>query len=115
MPPLLGHVDGVGNVAEIYNQGNGKRLTIAPPADLFRFLPYKGSIGVNGASLTIANVDSEKKHCIIALIPHTIKHTTLGKLKVGDMVNIEVDAIARYLDNLLEERFSTFEKQVFQR
>lgn len=112
---LLGHVDGVGKVVEIYDQGNGKRLAIAPPPDLFRFLPYKGSIGVNGVSLTIANVDAEKKHCIIALIPHTIKHTTLGKIKKGDVVNIEVDAIARYLDNLLEERFATFEKQVLQR
>ncbi|MBI4262163.1 riboflavin synthase [Candidatus Uhrbacteria bacterium] len=112
---LLGHVDGVGHVVEIYDQGNGKRLVVAPPPDLFRFLPYKGSIAVNGVSLTIANVDADKHQCIIALIPHTIHHTTLGVLKPKDLVNIEVDAIARYLDQLLEERFKIFEERLLQR
>lgn len=109
---VLGHVDGVGAVVDVYTHGNGKRLVFAPPNDLLRFLPYKGSVTVNGVSLTIANVDAEQGQCIVALVPHTLTHTNLRALKKGDRVNIEVDALARYLDHLLAERLRTFEERL---
>lgn len=109
---VLGHVDAVGTIVDAYTQGNGKRLVFSLSADLLRFLPYKGSVTLNGVSLTIANVDAEHEQCIVALVPHTLKHTNLGDLQKGSRVNIEVDVIARYLDHLLAERLRTFEQKL---
>jgi len=89
---VSGHVDGKAKV-----ENNDDYLTLKVHKSLIKYMPVKGSICVNGVSLTIANVDDFK--IFIALIPETKKKTNLGGLKSGDYVNIEVDLIARYLEN----------------
>jgi len=97
---VQGHVDGVGEVRAVAAEGDGRRLTIAVPEALRRFVAEKGSIAVDGVSLTVARVTEEG--CEVALIPHTLAVTGLGTLAVGDPVNLEVDLLARYLARLLE-------------
>ncbi len=94
---VSGHVDGVGEVVHA-----GSKLILQVPKDLLKFFAVKGSIVVNGVSLTL--VDQVKDTVEIALIPETLKETNLGLLKKGDLVNLEVDLIARYLDRLLTAR-----------
>lgn len=94
---VSGHVDGVGKVVHA-----GSKLILQVPKDLLKFFAVKGSIVVNGVSLTL--VDQVKDTVEIALIPETLKETNLGLLKKGDLVNLEVDLIARYLDRLLTAR-----------
>lgn len=93
--PVQGHVDTTASILEIRSEGSSKELTIKPDASLARRAFEHGSIAINGVSLTIA-----KKHgsnLTIALIPHTLKTTNLGSLRVGDEVNIEFDHSAEYL------------------
>lgn len=97
---VQGHVDGVGEVADVRAEGDGKRITIALPAELQRFVAHKGSLAVDGVSLTVAAV--RDGHCEIALIPHTLKATTAGEYATGRRVNLEVDLMARYLARMLE-------------
>lgn len=94
---VSGHVDGVGVVLK-----SGADFLIQVPLELLKFFAVKGSIVVNGVSLTIA--DQTKDTVRIALIPETLKETNLGLLKKGDLVNLEVDLIARYLERLLKTR-----------
>lgn len=94
---VSGHVDGIGKVVHA-----GSQFTLQVPKDLLKFFAVKGSIVVNGVSLTL--VDQVKDTVEIALIPETLKETNLGLLKKGDLVNLEVDLIARYLDRLLTAR-----------
>lgn len=96
---VSGHVDCAGVVATIKIQGEAKILTIKLPVKFARYLIYKGSVAVNGVSLTVVEVS--KDNFVVSLIPYTIKHTNLGSLKVGDKVNIEVDLIAKYLEKLV--------------
>lgn len=100
---VSGHVDGLGRVSHFTAVGESWTLRILAPAALARFLAYKGSITVNGVSLTVNQVHDTPEGCEIGinLIPHTLAHTTLGELQAGDAVNLEVDLIARYCERLL--------------
>lgn len=97
---VQGHVDGVGEVDGVEAQpAGGAWLTIRPPAELLRYLVDKGSVSVDGVSLTVAGADGDAFS--VALIPHTLAVTTLGTARVGDAVNLEVDVLAKYVERLL--------------
>lgn len=98
---VQGHVDGVGTVSQVEPEGDGRRLAIEVPAELRRFVAEKGSIAVDGMSLTVASVTASG--CEIALIPHTLAVTTASGYRAGSSVNLEVDLLARYLARLMEE------------
>jgi len=101
---VTGHVDGVGDVVVFEPVGESWLLRIRAPKALSRFLAFKGSITVNGVSLTVNQVDDEAggtAQFSINLIPHTIENTALGTLKAGSKVNLEVDLIARYVERML--------------
>ncbi|AWI52550.1 riboflavin synthase [Aquabacterium olei] len=101
---VTGHVDGVGRVAVFEPVGESWLLRIHAPRELGRFLAYKGSITVNGVSLTVNRVEDlpdGQTAFDINLIPHTIANTALGALKAGSPVNLEVDLIARYVERML--------------
>jgi riboflavin synthase len=95
---VTGHVDGVGRVIEFLPVGESWRLAIALPRELARYAARKGSIAVNGVSLTVNAVT--KENFVVNLIPHTVEATNLQALAPGTPVNIEVDLIARYLERL---------------
>lgn len=99
---VLGHVDGVGHVTAVAPEGAGRRLTVAPPADLRPLLIPKGSVTVDGVSLTVAELGSVEFS--VALIPHTLAATTLGRRAVGTRVNLEMDVIGKYVRALLGGR-----------
>lgn len=92
---VSGHVDGVGVVESVTPEGGSHRVTIAAPAPLHRFIAPKGSITVEGVSLTVNAVDGRSFG--VNIIPHTWTATTLGRLSPGDPVNLEIDMLARYL------------------
>lgn len=96
---VSGHVDGVGTVAAIAADGLSQRYRFDVPEGLRRYLAVKGSITVDGVSLTINSVDGAGFG--VNLIPHTLAHTSLGTLRPGDRINLEVDQIARYVERLL--------------
>lgn len=96
---VQGHVDGVATVASIRDTGASSEITFELPADLARYCVEKGSIALDGVSLTCAQVSGSKVK--VAVIPHTLEVTTLGRLKVQDLVNVEVDMIAKYVEKLL--------------
>jgi len=100
---VSGHVDGLGQVTHFAPVGESWELRIAAPKDMAKYLAYKGSITVNGVSLTVNRVADSADACefSINLIPHTIENTTLGDLKAGHRVNLEVDMIARYVARML--------------
>jgi riboflavin synthase len=102
---VAGHVDGIGEVTHFASVGESWELRVRAPAELARFLAYKGSITVNGVSLTVNRVadDAGSGACefSINLIPHTLRETTLGTLAAGARVNLEVDLIARYVERML--------------
>jgi riboflavin synthase len=104
---VSGHVDGVGKVAHIAalaQDTNGSwLLRIEAPKELAPFLAYKGSIVVNGVSLTVNQTQDTATSCLvdINIIPHTLQNTTLGNLKQGSIVNLEIDLIARYVARML--------------
>ena len=92
---VSGHVDGLGEVVSIMPEGGSHRIVIEAPAPLHRFIAPKGSITVDGVSLTVNGV--QERRFDLNIIPHTWDATTLGGLKVGDKVNLEIDMLARYL------------------
>jgi len=100
---VSGHVDGLGVVTRFAAVGESHELRILAPQDIGRYLAYKGSITVNGVSLTVNSVDDRDDGCefSINLIPHTVEVTTLKHLKAGAQVNLEVDLIARYTERIL--------------
>lgn len=100
---VSGHVDGVGSVAHFAPVGESWELRILAPAGLAKFMAYKGSVTVNGVSLTVNRVADVAGGCEISinLIPHTIENTALGELKAGSRVNLEIDLIARYVERML--------------
>ena len=98
---VQGHVDGVCEVLAVTPEGDGVRVTIAIPGPLRRFVAEKGSLAVDGVSLTVARAEEDR--CEVALIPHTLQVTTSGGYARGTRVNLEVDLLARYLASLLEE------------
>ena len=97
---VQGHVDGVGQVAGIEPVQEGVWLTVRAPEAIRRFLVEKGSVCVDGISLTVAELNGDAFS--VALIPHTLDVTTLGSAREGDPVNLEADVIAKYVDALLE-------------
>jgi riboflavin synthase len=96
---MQGHVDGVGTVRSIEAEGDGRRIWLDTPPDVLRYCVEKGSVAVDGASLTIAALDDAG--FAVALIPHTLAATTLGALQPGDSVNLEADVLAKYVERLL--------------
>lgn len=97
---VFGHVDGVGEIVSIVDEGQSRRITIRPPADIARYFATKGSAAVNGVSLTVAdalpNGDFQ-----VAVIPHTWEVTTLAELQPGSRVNLEIDMLARYVARMI--------------
>ena len=96
---VQGHVDGIGRVASVEPEADGVRVRVEPPAELLRYLVEKGSVAVEGVSLTVAAVDGTGFE--LALIPHTLAETTLSELAVGSGVNLEIDVLAKYVERLL--------------
>ena len=96
---VQGHVDGVGRVRSVTREGDGVRAWIDAPPDLLRYCVEKGSIAVQGVSLTIAALDDGG--FAVALVPHTLEATTLGGLEPGAAVNLEADVLAKYVERLL--------------
>lgn len=99
---VQGHIDGVGVVMSIVSDSGGTVMTIATPGSLRPYLVEKGSVTVDGVSLTVAGMTDDGFD--VALIPHTLEVTTLGLLKPGDTVNLEVDVLAKYVERLLKVR-----------
>lgn len=100
---VTGHVDGVGTVVSVTPQGGSLRIVIAAPRDLAPYLAAKGSITVNGVSLTVNDVEDQSDgscHFMLNIIPHTADVTTLGTLAAGRGVNLEIDVLARYLKRM---------------
>jgi riboflavin synthase len=96
---VQGHVDGVGRVRSAEPEGDGKRIWVDAPAEVVRYCVEKGSIALDGVSLTVAALDAGG--FAVALIPHTLAETTLGSLEPGDEVNLEVDVLAKYVERLI--------------
>ncbi len=99
---VSGHVDAVGHIREKREEGNGWRIFIDAPETLLRYVIKKGSISIDGISLTVADVD--KNGFSVAIIPHTAKLTTLGFKSAGDSVNLEGDLIGKFVERLLSGR-----------
>jgi riboflavin synthase len=99
---VQGHVDGVGTITRIDDAPPGKDFRIELPDDLARYLVEKGSVTVDGVSLTVTDVKGTEFG--VALIPYTLEVTTLGTAEVGDRVNVEVDVLAKYVEGLMRER-----------
>jgi riboflavin synthase len=100
---VTGHVDGVGKVVSVTPDGDSKRFVIAAPKDLAPYLAPKGSITVDGVSLTVNEVADQPDgtcHFTLNIIPHTAEVTTIGALQAGDGVNLEIDVLARYLQRM---------------
>jgi riboflavin synthase len=95
---VQGHVDGVGTVRATEAEGDGRRIWFDAPPDVLRYVVEKGSIAVQGTSLTVAALDDTG--FAVALIPHTLEVTTLGRLEPGARVNLEADVLAKYVDKL---------------
>jgi riboflavin synthase len=100
---VSGHVDGIGTVTHFAPVGESWELRILAPADLAKFLAYKGSITVNGVSLTVNRVTDLTQGCEVGinLIPHTVQNTALHRLNAGTSVNLEIDLIARYVERMM--------------
>lgn len=107
---VSGHVDGIGKVVKIKKEKESVVITFAPPKKLLKYLARKGSVAINGVSLTIINPAAETRHCLVSanqqetfnvsLVTYTLENTNLSKLKIGDKVNIEIDLLARYIEKL---------------
>jgi riboflavin synthase len=100
---VSGHVDGIGSVSFFAPVGESWELRILAPRALAKYLAYKGSITVNGVSLTVNSIadQADGTETSINLIPHTVQNTALGKLQAGSRVNLEIDLIARYVERML--------------
>ncbi|WP_297425155.1 riboflavin synthase [Clostridium sp.] len=95
---VSGHIDGVGKIIEIKEESNGTWFTISAPKDVLRYVIYKGSIGIDGISLTVAYVDDEVFK--VSVIPHTLDNTILPYKKVNSIVNLECDLVGKYIEKL---------------
>jgi riboflavin synthase len=99
---VSGHVDGLATLVEQHDDGANRRMRFEAPPTLARYIAHKGSVTLDGVSLTVNKVDETAFE--LNLIPHTLAVTTLGRLTVGDSVNLEVDQLARYMERLLDTR-----------
>ena len=107
---VQGHVDGVGLVRQVIDRGTGAELVVEIPANLRRYVVAKGSIAVQGVSLTVAHFESGL--ATIAVIPETLKRTYLGDLRPGERVNLETDVLAKYVESLLHRNGSLDEQKL---
>jgi riboflavin synthase len=100
---VSGHVDGIGTITHFSQIGESWQLRVLAPGDLAKYLAYKGSITINGVSLTVNRITDVASGCeaSINLIPHTVDNTALGSLSEGSRVNLEIDLIARYVERML--------------
>lgn len=99
---VFGHVDGLAMIRNMKEDGNSVRLTLEPPQNLMKFIASKGSVALDGISLTVNEVEND---CFgVNIIPHTWEHTTLKHRKSGDFLNIEVDMLARYVERMIGQR-----------
>jgi riboflavin synthase len=100
---VAGHVDGIGTIIRFTEIGESWELSLLAPRSLGKYLAYKGSITVNGVSLTVNTIADTRDgtEASINLIPHTVQNTALGQLKAGSRVNLEIDLIARYVERML--------------
>jgi riboflavin synthase len=100
---VSGHVDGIGSVSQFAQIGESWLLQVMAPPTLAKYLAYKGSITVNGVSLTVNQVEDTAQGCLVSinLIPHTVENTALGSLRAGSAVNLEIDTVARYVERML--------------
>ena len=96
---VSGHVDALGVLRQTAEDARSRRMEFELPADLMRFVAPKGSICIDGVSLTVNKVEGLRFD--VNIIPHTLKETTLGELRIGNEVNIEIDVVARYLERLM--------------
>ncbi len=96
---VQGHVDGLGTVASVTDDGFARRVRVSVPGQLARYIVEKGSIAVDGVSLTVAELDSES--FTVSLIPETLQRTNLGTIEPGSTVNLEVDVLAKYVERLI--------------
>jgi riboflavin synthase len=99
---LTGHIDGIGKIASIKTTSQCWILEIKPPKKLLKFIAEKGSIAINGVSLTVNSFKNDRFK--VNIIPFTLKETNLGNLTKGSEINIEIDLIARYLENILKRK-----------
>lgn len=99
---VTGHIDSTGTLIKRRDEGEWSSLTIRVPSRTARQMASKGSVAVDGVSLTLVSVDGDRFS--VAIIPHTLKNTTLGDMRVGDVVNIETDLLAKYVERQLESR-----------
>ena len=99
---VSGHVDGIGLAAKRWDDARAVRWRITAPMALLRYIAHKGSVCVDGVSLTVNEADDAGFE--VALIPHTVEHTAFSTLRVGDSVNLEVDLVARYVERLLDNK-----------
>jgi len=101
---VSGHVDGIGTVSHFAQVGESWELRVLAPLSLAKYLAFKGSITINGVSLTVNRVADQTGGCELSinLIPHTVDNTALGKLLAGSSVNLEIDLIARYVERMLK-------------
>ncbi|SMN15034.1 Riboflavin synthase eubacterial/eukaryotic [uncultured Candidatus Thioglobus sp.] len=98
---VSGHVDGIAQVTDKFNEGESTRFKISAPDNLVKYIARKGSVCINGVSLTVNDI--QENVFDLNIVPHTLTVTTLGKLKIGSNVNLEVDIIARHLEQLLKK------------
>ena len=104
---VTGHVDSVGNIIATRDEGDSKRVEISVPRALGPMIAAKGSVALDGASMTVNDVsdsDDNTTHFSVNIIPHTAQHTTLGDLAPGRQLNVEVDVLARYIERMLAAR-----------
>ena len=99
---VQGHVDGTGKVSSVVQEGEALLMKVAAPPDIMHYVVEKGFIAVDGVSLTVTQCNAVS--FMVSLVSYTLQHTTLGRRKPGDVVNLEVDIIAKYVERLLGER-----------
>jgi riboflavin synthase len=96
---VQGHVDGLGTIVAVTEDGFARRVEIEAPAELLRYIVHKGSVAVDGVSLTVAELASQS--FVVSLIPETLERTNLGRAEPGTQVNLEVDVLAKYVERLM--------------
>ena len=103
---VTGHVDGIGEVVSTTTEGGSLRVVVAAGPDIAPFVAPKGSITLDGVSLTVNEVEDDPTGVTIGvnIIPHTAQHTTLGTIQAGQQLNVEMDVLARYIDRMLASR-----------
>jgi riboflavin synthase len=98
---VQGHVDGIGEIAAIEDDGISKRITVSVPKELQKYIVEKGSIALNGISLTVISIEEDQ--CTVGIIPFTWSNTMLHTLHIGDAINIETDVFAKYVEKMIRE------------